>query len=97
MTTPTRTGTIYHHYQDDIAALGRKRARAEQSDSGLAWAVFPASTPPAELRDWIAEHMPRVRTHSEHDCSGRYFSGGGSIARQTATRLLVTQSWGYDI
>ena len=90
------SGTVYHHYQDDICRLGRKAARAEESDSGVHWCVLPGTTSEEAVTGFLARFMQPVRINSAHDCTGRYFADG-VIVRRHAQRILITQSWGYDV
>ena len=94
---PANQGTIFHHYQSVYATLGRRAARAEQndSDSGLTWALF-VGVSDAQVERFMEENMPEVRVTAEHDCSGQFFARNPYMWR-VGKRVLVRQSWGYDL
>lgn len=93
---PVATGTIYFHWQSDVSSLGRKAARAMQSDSGVNWAYF-VNANVEQVEAWLKiNHWHRIRVNSAYDCTGHYYSGEPCITQQ-GRRILVKQSWGYDL
>jgi hypothetical protein len=95
---PYAKGTIYHHYQDVYKRHGRKAARAMEcaSESGVHWWLFMHCSDKqiADFCSWYG--VKETRIYSDHDCTGKWFSGAPTI-RRSGHRVLVTLSWGYDI
>jgi hypothetical protein len=95
---PYAKGTIYHHYQDVYKRHGRKAARAMEcaSESGIHWWLFMHCTD-KQIEDFCSWYgVKETRIMSDHDCTGKWFSGAPTI-RRSGHRVLVTLSWGYDI
>lgn len=81
-------GTVYFHYQDDIARMGRAVARATPTDEGMEWRVFPASMSDDEIAQQFAPAC--------YCGPGRYFAKEPRI-RRGVNRVLATQMFGLDI
>lgn len=98
MKTPKAQGKIFHHYQRVYEELGRKVARATQdeAESGLKWAYF-LNTTLDEVNAWLrANEWGEVRINSPYDCTGQFFARSPYV-EQIGNRILVKQSWGYDV
>lgn len=73
-----------------------KRAYGDDGTSGLNWVLF-RNTHPRIVSEWLEMNGWDSREiHSAYDCTGQYFARNPSI-RASGNRVLVTQSWGYDI
>jgi hypothetical protein len=89
----------YHHYQDEIAKMGRALAHKTESDSGVVWYLFTGFKSEAEAANHL--HLQGVNTGSyrcgcAHDCCGCSHNGAMWF-KQVGNRILAQQSFGRNI
>lgn len=72
------------------------QAFGDDGQSGRNWVLF-RNVHPRLVRAWLVLNgWERADVSSDHDCSGQFFARTPWV-RVSGSRVLVTQSWGYDV